>query len=93
MSREVDGWEYVKGRPRWAPTVETQMANMLCGLYGHEYEEKKAELEDLVRAAQRDAAEKLYKEACRDDLTLETGIGVQHAADLITPAYPEEGGE
>ncbi|MBQ0949212.1 hypothetical protein [Streptomyces sp. RK76] len=90
MARERDGWEWVDGAPRWAPTVSLQIAEILGGLYGHEYDERRAELEDLVRAVYRDAAEKLYGESERSDLDLGQSIGFQKAADLIFPNYPEE---
>ncbi|QAX95516.1 hypothetical protein SEA_BARTHOLOMEWSD_67 [Streptomyces phage BartholomewSD] len=90
MARDRDGWEYVDGAPRWAPTVEVQLANILGGIYGDEYDERKRELDDLVRAAQRDAAEKIraheWLECC--------GAGCSDlpddAADLIFPEYPKE---
>lgn len=90
MPRERDGWEYVDGRPRWAPTVEIQMANILSGLYGDEHDEVKRQLDDLVRAAQRDAAEKLYEAAEAPGLDLGHCIGLNAGADLIFPEYPEE---
>ncbi|MEU9795030.1 hypothetical protein AB0E27_31285 [Streptomyces sparsogenes] len=91
MARERDGWEYLYGRPRWAPTVEIAMAQITTGLYGHEYEELRRQLEDLVRAAQREAAERLYEEYCRSEgLDLGERTGLSKAADLIFPDYPEE---
>ncbi|UFD98002.1 hypothetical protein PQC18_gp64 [Streptomyces phage Pablito] len=81
MSREDTGWEYVNGRARWAPTAEGALNNILVGIYGPEYDEKRIELEDLIRAAQRDAVEKL-KEAGHDE-----------AAELIFPDYPLEDDE
>ncbi|QOV06190.1 hypothetical protein KGG72_gp60 [Streptomyces phage Salutena] len=93
MPRTRDGWEYVDGRPRWAPTVEVAMANILGGKYGHEYDEAKRELDDLVRAAQRDAAEKITETV----KALPTGsenvflvAGMYRARDLIFPDYPDE---
>ncbi|WJN62997.1 hypothetical protein [Streptomyces phage phiScoe25] len=87
MSRGRDGWEYVDGKARWAPTVEVQLANILVGKYGEEYDEAKRELDDLVRAAQRDAAEKIlasgYGTCCCGDER-------EDYADLIFPDYPEE---
>lgn len=90
MARERDGWEWVDGAPRWAPTVEVQMASILDGKYGDEYDEAKRELDDLVRAAQRDAAEKIraheWLECC--------GAGCSDlpddAANLIFPEHPKE---
>ncbi|MFF3249702.1 hypothetical protein ACFYWP_01500 [Actinacidiphila glaucinigra] len=90
MARERDGWEYTKEGPRWAPTVEVALSNILVGKYGDEYDEAKRELDDLVRAAQRDAAEKLYEQSRRSDVSLEVGIGFGEAADLIFPDYPKE---
>ncbi|MEV5330824.1 hypothetical protein [Streptomyces werraensis] len=90
MSRNRDGWEYVDGRARWAPTVEIAMANILGGKYGDEYDEAKRELDDLVRAAQRDAAEKLYEAAEVPGLDLGHCIGLSAGADLIFPDYPDE---
>ncbi|WP_327292478.1 hypothetical protein [Streptomyces sp. NBC_01198] len=89
MSRETDGWEYVNGEARWAPTVEVAMANILVSKYGEEYDQARKELEYLVRAAQRDAAEKLYEESCREELDLGQCIGFQKAADTILPNYPK----
>jgi hypothetical protein len=51
---------------------------MTHDLYGHDLQEKEAELMDLVRAVQRDAAEKLSE------------AGHEEAARLIFPYYPEE---
>ncbi|AGM12160.1 hypothetical protein SEA_RANA_62 [Streptomyces phage Rana] len=78
MSRHYDGWEYGEWGARWAPTTEVALANITVGQYGDEYEDTMRELLDLVRAAQRDAAE-LLKEA-----------GHEEAAALIYPTYPEE---
>ncbi|MFF4054645.1 hypothetical protein ACFYZ0_02515 [Streptomyces sp. NPDC001708] len=91
MARDRDGWEYVGGVPRWAPTVEVQLASILDGTYGDEYVEKRRELDDLVRAAQRDAAEKLFREARSADFLggLEVCEGVLRAADLTFPNYPK----
>ncbi|MEU5403747.1 hypothetical protein ABZ348_31195 [Streptomyces sp. NPDC005963] len=95
MAREQDGWEYVDGRPRWAPTVGVAMANITCGLYGEEYEEMQRQLDDLVRAAQRDAAELLRKHEVADPMGADfyIPIGVSYAADLIFPEYPKEDDE
>ncbi|QJD50711.1 hypothetical protein SEA_ISSMI_65 [Streptomyces phage Issmi] len=92
MARERDGWEYVDGRPRWAPTVEVALANILVGKYGDEYDETKRELDDLVRAAQRDAAELLRTHQVKDPLGADfyVPLGLGYAADLIHPDYPEE---
>ncbi|MEU6572321.1 hypothetical protein [Streptomyces sp. NPDC046805] len=92
MARDRDGWEYVDGRPRWAPTVGVQMANILGGLYGDEHDQRRRELDDLVRAAQRDAAELLRKHEVKDPLGADfyVPLGVEYAANLITPDYPEE---
>ncbi len=90
MARERDGWEWVDGRSRWAPTVEVALSNILVGKYGDEYDEARRELDDLVRAAQRDAAEKLYEQAERREITLEASITFGEAADLIFPNYPSE---
>jgi len=78
MARDTDGWEYVHGHPRWAPTVPVQMANILGGLYGDEYDQRRAELDGLARAAQRDDADRLHK------------AGYLAASELIFPTYPEE---
>lgn len=101
MARDRDGWEYVDGGPRWAPTVEVAMSNILVGKHGHEYDEAKRELDDLVRAARRDAAEELRSAATElhekadgygTDAVMALGVG--RAADMIFPDYPEEfGGE
>jgi hypothetical protein len=88
MSRERDGWEWVNGEPRWAPTVEVQIANITSCLYGDEYEEHRAELEDLVRAAQRDPADKIRARVDGDPEGDDWGL--LEAADLIFPDYPEE---
>jgi hypothetical protein len=95
MARDRDGWEYVNGRPRWAPTVEVALANILVGKYGDEYDETKRELDDLVRAAQRDAAEKLREHKVADPMGADfyIPVGLSYAADLIFPDYPEEGDE
>lgn len=78
MARTESGWEFVDGKPRWAPTVEIQMSNLIYDKYGQEYDEAKAQLDNLVRAAQRDAAMKLSE------------AGHEEAARLIFPTYPEE---
>ncbi|MDX3525106.1 hypothetical protein P1P75_01240 [Streptomyces sp. ID05-39B] len=101
MAREHGGWEYVDGRPRWAPTPEIAMAEITGGLYGHEYEELRRRLEDLVRAAQRDAAEKIrdMEPEVLEGFTLRrewlAGYeeGRKDAADLIFPDYPDESDE
>ncbi|MFG2923916.1 hypothetical protein ACGFYA_20745 [Streptomyces sp. NPDC048305] len=78
MSREDSGWEWVKGVPRYAPTVESAIAELTYDKYGQEYEESVAKLMDIVRAAQRDAAQRLSE------------AGHEEAARLIFPTYPEE---
>jgi hypothetical protein len=78
MSREDSGWEWVQGAPRWAPTVEGAISELTYDKYGQEYEELHDDLMDIVRATQRDCAERL-KEA-----------GHVEAAELIFPDYPEE---
>ncbi|MEU4984871.1 hypothetical protein [Streptomyces sp. NPDC021969] len=96
MARERDGWEWVDGAPRWAPTVEIAMAEITTGLYGDEYEETRRQLEALVRAAQRDAAEELRHLADQEDVLAETyGAtkyveGLSYASKHIFPDYPEE---
>lgn len=86
MSRERDGWEYLDGKARWTPTVNIAMAEILSGVYGDEYNDARRQLDDLVRAAQRDAAEKIlasdYGPCC-------CGEGRKDYADLIFPTYPE----
>ncbi|MGW6600566.1 hypothetical protein [Streptomyces sp. NPDC055036] len=88
MSRETSGWEYVDGGPRWAPTVEGQIANMIYDLYDHEYDEARRQLDDLVRAAQRDAAEMIRTHP----FAVHEAGGAEAAADLIFPDYPKEDG-
>ncbi|MGW8953468.1 hypothetical protein [Streptomyces sp. NPDC055709] len=78
MARDRDGWEYTEDGPRWAPTTSVALAGMTHDLYGHDLQEKEAELMDLVRAVQRDAAQKLSE------------AGHEEAARLIFPYYPEE---
>lgn len=79
MSREKSGWEWVSsGKSRWAPTTDKAKAQFTYDLYGHEYEAMNDELDDLIRAVQRDAAEKLIEH------------GFSEAAELIFPAYPED---
>ncbi|MEU0674502.1 hypothetical protein ABZ330_16715 [Streptomyces sp. NPDC006172] len=93
MARDKDGWEYVDGAARWAPTVEVQMANILGGLYGDEYEERKRELEALVRAARRDAAEEVEAWARTfPDTPLGRSIAavVSEGASKLYPTYPKE---
>lgn len=80
MGRQDSGWEYVNGKARYAPTVEGQIANMIYDKYGQEYEEARAQLDDLVRAAKREAAMQLSE------------AGYEEAARLIFPTYPEETG-
>lgn len=86
MSRERDGWEYVDGRARWAPTVEGQISNMIYDKYGQEYDEARAQLDDLVRAAKREAAEEIRAH----NFAVHETDGAEAAADLIFPDYPEE---
>lgn len=89
MVREVDGWEHTKNGPRWAPTTGVQVADMLCGLYGSEYDEAKREIDDLIRAVQRDAAEKLRAWAATfSDAALIAQV-IREGADLIAPTYPK----
>lgn len=97
MSRHTDGWEYTDDGPRWAPTVSVAMANILTGLYGAEYDQHRRELEDLVRAARRDAAEIIRAheppEFAGDHFDHAADAyddGLSDAADLIFPEYPEE---
>ncbi|MFF3793751.1 hypothetical protein ACFYXW_27490 [Streptomyces sp. NPDC001981] len=78
MSRQSSGWEYIRGVPRWAPTVETAISELTYDKYGQEYAESVAKLMDIVRAAQRDCADRL------------TDVGHAEAAALIYPDYPEE---
>ncbi|AXQ61120.1 hypothetical protein SEA_HANK144_67 [Streptomyces phage Hank144] len=78
MSRADSGWEYGEWGVRWAPTTESAISELTYDKYGQEYEELKAKLLDIARAAQRDAAE-LLKEA-----------GHTEAAALIFPDYPQE---
>ncbi|MFE4451456.1 hypothetical protein [Streptomyces sp. NPDC056796] len=78
MARDRDGWEYTDRGARWAPTVAIQMSDLIYDKYGQEYDEAKGQLDNLVRAAQRDAAEKLSE------------AGHEEAARLIFPTYPEE---
>ncbi|AVO22550.1 hypothetical protein PBI_PAEDORE_67 [Streptomyces phage Paedore] len=78
MARERDGWEYTEDGPRWAPTAEIAMSEITGGLYGHEYDETRRQLDELVRAAQRDAAQRLSE------------AGHEEAARLIFPTYPKE---
>ncbi|MEU8133265.1 hypothetical protein [Streptodolium elevatio] len=95
MAREVDGWEHTKNGPRWAPTTGVQVADMLCGLYGDEYDEAKREIDDLIRAVQRDCAEKIRQaqpEVPEEFTTPHRRYawrqGRIYAADLIMPIYP-----
>ena len=78
MSRQTSGWEYIRGVPRWAPTVESAISELTYDKYGQEYEESAAKLMDIARAAQRDCADRL------------TEAGHTEAAALIFPDYPEE---
>ncbi|MFF7800215.1 hypothetical protein [Streptomyces olivaceus] len=90
MARERHGWEWVNGASRWAPTVEIQMAGMLDGKYGSERDEARRELEDLVRAAQRDAAEEIRKALRKPHSGGDWFDGMQDASDLAFPEYPKE---
>ncbi|QPB09889.1 hypothetical protein KGG73_gp55 [Streptomyces phage Sentinel] len=78
MSRQSSGWEYVNGVPRWAPTIEGAISELTHDKYGHEYEELHDDLMDIVRATQRDCADRL------------TEAGFAEAVELIFPDYPEE---
>jgi hypothetical protein len=78
LSRQSSGWEYVRGVPRWAPTIESAISELTYDKYGQEYEESVAKLMDIARAAQRDCADRL------------TEAGHTEAAALIFPTYPEE---
>jgi len=96
MARERDGWEWADGRSRWAPTVEVALSNILVGKYGDEYDEARRELDDLVRAAQRDAAEKVTETVEALPAGSENPFliaGMYRARDLIFPDYPKEGDE
>ncbi|MGW1828847.1 hypothetical protein ACWCO0_09605 [Streptomyces tubercidicus] len=57
-----DGWKYINGAPVWRPSVELAMAQITSGLYGEEYEELRAELEDLVAAVRRECAAQIRAE-------------------------------
>ncbi|MCY0933663.1 hypothetical protein [Streptomyces sp. H34-S4] len=99
MSREGNGWEYVDGAARYAPTVEGAIAELTYDKYGQDYEESVVKLMDIVRAAQRDAAEKIASSEpdVPEGFTLKEAwleawkAGRDDAAALIFPAYPEEG--
>jgi hypothetical protein len=78
VSRQSSGWEYIHGVPRWAPTVESAISELTYDKYGQEYTESVAKLMDIVRAAQRDCADRL------------TDAGHTEQAALIFPNYPEE---
>ncbi|AXQ62389.1 hypothetical protein SEA_TRVXSCOTT_63 [Streptomyces phage TrvxScott] len=78
MSRENSGWEWVDGAPRWAPTASNAISELTYDKYGQEHDELHAKLMDIVRAAQRDASEKLRL------------AGHEEAAALIFPDYPKE---
>lgn len=78
MSRQSTGWEYIRGVPRWAPTVESAISELTYDKYGQEYEEAVAKLMDIARAAQRDCADRL------------TEAGHAEQAALIFPDYPME---
>lgn len=93
MSREVDGWEHTENGPRWAPTTGVQVADMLSGLYGDEYDEAKREIDDLIRAVQRDCVEKLRKWMANfPDTSTGRSIAavVNEGIELIAPVYPQE---
>ncbi|WP_436739958.1 hypothetical protein [Streptomyces sp. BBFR102] len=95
MARERDGWEYTKDGPRWAPTVEIQMAAILGGLYGQEYEDAREELEDLVRAANRESEEKLRAwakkiSAAAGPIGASISVCINKGADMIAPNYRKE---
>ncbi|MGW8630574.1 hypothetical protein [Streptomyces sp. NPDC055793] len=90
MARERDGWEYVDGAPRWAPTVEIAMSEITGGLYGEEYEDTRRQLDDLVRATQRDAAEEIRAHEWRECCGHGCSDLAEDAADLIFPEYPKE---
>ncbi|WNM66821.1 membrane protein [Streptomyces phage BarryBee] len=78
MSRADSGWEYGEWGVRWAPTTESAIAELTYDKYGQEYQEWRDSLMHIVRAAQRDAVEKLIE------------AGHEEAAALIFPDYPEE---
>lgn len=78
MSRIDSGWEYGEWGARWAPTTSVAMAGLTADKHGEEHADCVAELNDLIRAVQRDAAEKLSE------------AGHEEAARLIFPHYPEE---
>lgn len=72
------GWKYIDGEPAWRPCVELAMAQLTSGLYGEEYEELRAELEDLANAVRRECAAKIRAYGLGD-------TDVPGAADLIDP--------
>ncbi|MCX5236207.1 hypothetical protein OG824_13445 [Streptomyces prunicolor] len=78
MSRSDSGWEYGEWGARWAPTTSAVLAEITVDKYGEEYVESMGELNNLIRAVQRDASETLRE------------AGHEEAARLIFPNYPEE---
>ncbi|ATI19003.1 hypothetical protein KGG85_gp63 [Streptomyces phage Tefunt] len=93
MSREADGWEYVDGRPRWAPTVEGAISALIYDKYGEEYEWWHSHLMDVVRATQRDCADRIQLAANGHDEDNSWVINAFDAAKLIFPEYPEDKSE
>ncbi|ATI18765.1 hypothetical protein SEA_DAUDAU_64 [Streptomyces phage Daudau] len=90
MSREDSGWEYIRGVPRWAPTVESAIAELTYDKYGEEYEWWRDKLMDIVRAAQRDCSDRITAAANGDDPDNSWVVNAFDAAKLIFPEYPED---
>lgn len=94
MSRQETGWEYIAGRPRWAPTISMAIGELTCDKDGQEYEDLHADLMDIVRAAQRECEEKLRDWAKGLSAAGTTGTSIaaiiDEGADLIAPRYPED---
>jgi hypothetical protein len=77
----------------WRGTVQEIMADFTYDVYGYEYEELRAKLEDLVTAARWQAAEELRELASNlpDPMgrNFYTGMGVSYAAQHLNP-YEED---
>ncbi|ATI18848.1 hypothetical protein SEA_DIANE_64 [Streptomyces phage Diane] len=90
MTRERDGWEYTRNGPRWAPTIEGAISALIYDKYGEEYEWWHSHLMDLVRATQRDCADRITAAMNGDDPDNSWVVNAYDAAKLIFPKYPED---
>lgn len=85
VRRHSTGYVYIDGRPVWRPSPNAVIAEIIAGMYGEELDYLGDQLDDLVKAVQRECAAKI--KADRRENRIGTGYqpGMMMAADLIDP--------